>query len=80
MGRQQAQSNLRSHHSNAPNRNSCPRLEAVTKEFYPGIAKKYDTAASRVERGIRHAIELAWERGQKDTLKQIFGYSMNVDH
>ncbi|HBP63013.1 MAG TPA: sporulation transcription factor Spo0A [Desulfosporosinus sp.] len=54
-------------------------LGAVTKELYPGIAKKYDTASSRVERGIRHAIELAWERGHTDTLKQIFGYSMNVD-
>src|SRR5207344_3342737 len=54
-------------------------LDAVTKELYPGIAKKYDTASSRVERGIRHAIELAWERGHTDTLKQIFGYSMNVD-
>jgi len=54
-------------------------LGAVTKELYPGIAKKYDTASSRVERGIRHAIELAWERGQKDTLKQIFGYSMNIE-
>jgi two-component system response regulator (stage 0 sporulation protein A) len=54
-------------------------LGAVTKELYPGIAKKYDTAASRVERGIRHAIELAWERGQTATLKQIFGYSMNIE-
>src|SRR5665811_2571484 len=54
-------------------------LGAITKELYPGIAKKYDTAASRVESGIRHAIELAWERGQKDTLKRIFGYSMNIE-
>ena len=54
-------------------------LGAVTKELYPDVAKKYDTASSRVERGIRHAIELAWERGHTDTLKQIFGYSMNVD-
>ena len=54
-------------------------LGAVTKELYPGIAKKYDTASSRVERGIRHAIELAWERGQTDTLKRIFGYSMNIE-
>ena len=53
-------------------------LGAVTKELYPDIAKKFDTASSRVERGIRHAIELAWERGHTDTLKQIFGYSMNV--
>jgi len=54
-------------------------LGAVTKELYPGIAKKYDTASPRVERGIRHAIELAWERGHTDTLKQIFGYSVNMD-
>jgi two-component system response regulator (stage 0 sporulation protein A) len=54
-------------------------LGAVTKELYPDVAKKYDTASSRVERGIRHAIELAWERGHTETLKQIFGYSMNTD-
>ena len=54
-------------------------LGAVTKELYPAIAKKYNTAPSRVERGIRHAIELAWERGQMETLKRIFGYSMNIE-
>ena len=54
-------------------------LGAVTKELYPSIAKKYNTASSRVERGIRHAIELAWARGQTDTLKRIFGYSMNIE-
>ena len=54
-------------------------LGAVTKELYPGIAKKYNTASSRVERGIRHAIELAWARGQTDALKRIFGYSMNIE-
>lgn len=54
-------------------------LGAVTKELYPGIAKKHDTAPSRVERGIRHAIELAWERGNTDTLKRIFGYSMDIE-
>ena len=54
-------------------------IGAVTKELYPGIAKKYNTASSRVERGIRHAIELAWERGNKDSLKRIFGYAMNID-
>jgi two-component system response regulator (stage 0 sporulation protein A) len=54
-------------------------LGAVTKELYPSIAKKHATASSRVERGIRHAIELAWERGQTDTLKRIFGYSMNIE-
>ncbi|MDR3289339.1 MAG: sporulation transcription factor Spo0A, partial [Peptococcaceae bacterium] len=54
-------------------------LGAVTKELYPMIAKKYNTAPSRVERGIRHAIELAWERGHTETLKRIFGYSMNIE-
>jgi len=54
-------------------------LGAVTKELYPNIAKKHATVSSRVERGIRHAIELAWERGQTDTLKRIFGYSMNIE-
>jgi len=54
-------------------------LGAITKELYPAIAKKYNTAPSRVERGIRHAIELAWERGHMETLKRIFGYSMNIE-
>jgi len=54
-------------------------LGAVTKELYPSIAKKHDTAPSRVERGIRHAIELAWERGHTETMKKIFGYSMNIE-
>ncbi len=54
-------------------------LGAVTKELYPNIAKKNGTAPSRVERGIRHAIELAWDRGHTDTLKRIFGYSMNIE-
>jgi len=55
-------------------------LGAITKELYPGIAKKFDTTPSRVERGIRHAIELAWERGHTDTLKRIFGYAINIEH
>jgi len=54
-------------------------LGAVTKQLYPGIARKYDTASTRVERGIRHAIELAWERGQTDAIKRIFGYSMYIN-
>jgi len=54
-------------------------LGAVTKGLYPGIARKYDTTSTRVERGIRCAIELAWKRGNSDTLKQIFGYSMNIN-
>lgn len=54
-------------------------LGAVTKELYPAIAKKFDTIPSRVERGIRHAIELAWERGHADKLKRIYGYPMNFE-
>jgi two-component system, response regulator, stage 0 sporulation protein A len=53
-------------------------LGAVTKELYPLVAKRFNSAPSRVERGIRHAIELAWDRGQTETLKRIFGYSMNI--
>lgn len=52
-------------------------LGAVTKELYPCIAKKNKTTPGRVERGIRHAIEVSWERGNKDLLKLIFGYSNN---
>lgn len=52
-------------------------LNAITKQLYPGIAKKYDTTPSRVERAIRHAIEVAWSRGKVDTIDQIFGYSIN---
>ena len=54
-------------------------LGLITKELYPTIAKRFHTAPSRVERGIRHAIEISWERGQKETLKRIFGYSMNIE-
>lgn len=52
-------------------------LGAVTKELYPTIAQKYDTTASRVERAIRHAIELAWDRGNLDKLNKFFGYTIN---
>jgi two-component system response regulator (stage 0 sporulation protein A) len=52
-------------------------LGAVTKELYPNIAKKYNTTSSRVERAIRHAIEVAWNRGKIDTIDNIFGYTVN---
>lgn len=52
-------------------------LSAVTKELYPSIAKKYNTTASRVERAIRHAIEVAWSRGQVDTINKLFGYTIH---
>ncbi len=52
-------------------------LGAVTKELYPTIAKRYDTTPSRVERAIRHAIELAWDRGDVDRINKFFGYTIN---
>jgi len=54
-------------------------LIGVTKQLYPDIAKKYNTTASRVERSIRHAIEMAWDRGKIDTLQNMFGYTINVE-
>lgn len=54
-------------------------LGAVTKELYPLIAEKYDTTASRVERAIRHAIELAWDRGNVDMMNRFFGYTVNME-
>lgn len=52
-------------------------LGAVTKELYPSIAHKFNTTPSRVERAIRHAIEVAWTRGKVDTIDKIFGYTVN---
>jgi len=59
--------------------NNIELLSAVTKELYPNIAKKYNTTASRVERAIRHAIEVAWGRGQVDTINKLFGYTIHND-
>ncbi|MFI3210560.1 MAG: sporulation transcription factor Spo0A [Peptostreptococcaceae bacterium] len=52
-------------------------LGAVTKELYPNIAKEHNTTPSRVERAIRHAIEVAWSRGKVDTINQLFGYTVH---
>lgn len=52
-------------------------LGAVTKELYPTIAQKYDTTPSRVERAIRHAIELAWDRGDIEKINKFFGYTIS---
>ena len=57
--------------------NNIELLSAVTKELYPSIAKKYNTTASRVERAIRHAIEVAWSRGQVETINKLFGYTIH---
>ena len=48
----------------------------ITKELYPGIAKRFQTSASKVERAIRHAIEVAWTRGKIENINQIFGYNI----
>ena len=52
-------------------------LNSITTVLYPTIAKKYDTTTSRVERAIRHAIEVAWSRGRMDTIDDLFGYTIN---
>jgi len=51
-------------------------INSVTKILYPTVAKKYQTTTSRVERAIRHAIEVAWDRGDVDTLNAYFGYTI----
>ncbi|AAM24528.1 two-component system response regulator (stage 0 sporulation protein A) [Caldanaerobacter subterraneus subsp. tengcongensis MB4] len=52
-------------------------LNSVTKMLYPKIAEKYNTTPSRVERAIRHAIEVAWSRGRTEVLNELFGYTIN---
>ena len=52
---------------------------AITKELYPSIAKKYDTTTSRVERAIRHAIEVSWNRANWELMEEVFGYSVDID-
>lgn len=53
-------------------------LGSITKILYPSIAKKFQTTPSRVERAIRHAIEVAWSRGRMETLTELFGYTIDV--
>ncbi len=53
-------------------------LDSVTKLLYPTVAGIYDTTSSRVERAIRHAIEIAWDRGNVDTLNSFFGYTVDT--
>lgn len=54
-------------------------INAVTKQLYPSVAKKYNTTSSRVERAIRHAIEVAWDRGDVEVLNSYFGYTIHND-
>ena len=57
--------------------NDMDLLNSITKALYPSIAKKYVTTPSRVERALRHAIEVAWSRGKMDTIYSLFGYTIN---
>lgn len=54
-------------------------IGGITKELYPEVAKKYDTTVSRVERAIRHAIEVSWNRGNWELMEEIFGHSVDID-
>ena len=54
-------------------------IMGITKELYPEIASKYDTSVSRVERAIRHAIEVSWNRGNLELMEEIFGHSVDYD-
>ncbi len=54
-------------------------IGGITKELYPELAQKYNTTVSRVERAIRHAIEVSWNRGNLDFMEEIFGYSVDID-
>lgn len=58
--------------------NDIEMLSSITKVLYPTIAEKYDTTSSRVERAIRHAIEVAWNRGRMETLNALFGYTIST--
>ena len=55
-------------------------INRITKELYPGIAKHFQTTSSKVERAIRHAIEVAWSRGRIENINQVFGYNVYNRH
>ncbi|HZJ56760.1 MAG TPA: sporulation transcription factor Spo0A [Clostridia bacterium] len=57
--------------------NDVDLLSGITKELYPGIAERFNTTSSRVERAIRHAIEVAWSRGRIETINKLFGYTIH---
>lgn len=54
-------------------------LNSITKQLYPSIAERHCTTPSRVERAIRHAIEVAWGRGKMDTINELFGYTVHAE-
>ena len=51
-------------------------INRITKELYPGIARRFSTTPSKVERAMRHAIEVAWSRGRLDSVNRIYGYKV----
>ena len=53
-------------------------INSITKKLYPSIADKFDTSASKVERAIRHAIEVAWSRGNMDIINSLFSYTVST--
>ena len=57
--------------------NDIEMINSITKILYPTIAKKFQTTPSRVERAIRHAIEVAWSRGKMDTIDELFSYTVH---
>ena len=59
--------------------NNPSKIGGITKELYPELASKFDTTVSRVERAIRHAIEVSWNRGDWDLMEEIFGHSVDID-
>lgn len=58
--------------------NDMDLLNYITKQLYPDIAKKYGSTSSRIERAIRHAIEVAWTRGRPETMNEVFGYTIDT--
>ena len=54
-------------------------IGGITKELYPELASKYNTTVSRVERSIRHAVEVSWNRGDIKLMENIFGHSVDID-
>lgn len=60
-------------------RNSQHPISYITKDIYPELSKKYDTTPSRIERAIRHAVEVSWNRGDVDLMDELFGNSLNVN-
>ena len=56
--------------------NNADLINSITKQLYPNVAKEYGTTSSRVERAIRHAIEVAWDRGDIDVINSYFGYTV----